>query len=61
MMASPMSFTRSHGGAAFASTFGVDCARVPAFTRLSVVPAFVLYAIGERQLVAGLTERATTE
>jgi raffinose/stachyose/melibiose transport system permease protein len=61
MMASPNSFTRSAGGAALASTFGVDRARVPAFTRLSMVPAVVFYAIGERQLVAGLTERATNE
>jgi ABC-type glycerol-3-phosphate transport system permease component len=61
MMASPNSFTRSHGGAAIASTFGVDRARLLAFARLSVVPAVVFSAIGERQLVAGLTERATKE
>jgi raffinose/stachyose/melibiose transport system permease protein len=61
MIGSSNGFTLPHGGAALASTFGVDPARVLAFPRLSMVPTVVCYAIGERQLVAGLTDGATKE
>jgi|GEM_PF-6111171 len=52
-------FTLPHGGAAFASAYAVDSVRVLASTRLSMVPAVISPTMGERQLVAGLTEGVT--
>ena len=52
-------FTLPSDGGAFASTYAVDSVRVLASRRHSMVPAVISHAIGERQLVAGLTEGAT--
>jgi raffinose/stachyose/melibiose transport system permease protein len=55
------SWTLPLGVANFASSYAVDTAKVLAFTILSMVPAVLFYAAGERQLVAGLTEGAVKE
>jgi hypothetical protein len=60
MIGNSNGFTLPLGGATFASTHAVDSVRVLAWTRRSV-PAFNSRAMGERQLVAGLTEGVTTQ
>jgi len=43
------------------SQYSTDTARVLAYTTLSMVPALLFYAVGERQIVSGLTAGAVKE
>ncbi len=61
MIGSSNGFTLPPGGAAVASAFGVDPARVLGLPRLSMAPPVVFHPIVERQWVPGLTDGATRE
>ena len=61
VLTDPSSHTLPLGVNNFSSQYITDTARILAYTTLSMVPALVVYALAERQIVGGLTAGSVKE